>query len=132
MTIDPQIQQLSKHDFLEYLLQLQVLAKEKYSFDIFIENSLPQEDKEKSKEFANLSHYKDDIKVVKQDKRELGVFPTDTFVMADDFNAPLENVAKSQKNIVEILDKYTGAVSNIWNEDAQIYVNRLREDDREF
>ncbi len=42
MTIDPQIQQLSKHDFLEYLLQLQILAKEKYSFDIFIENPLAQ------------------------------------------------------------------------------------------
>ncbi len=42
MTIDPQIQQLSKHDFVEYIHQLQILAREKYSFDIFIENSLSQ------------------------------------------------------------------------------------------
>ncbi len=42
MTISPEIQQLSKQDFLKYLLQLQILAKEKYSFDIFIENNLSQ------------------------------------------------------------------------------------------
>ncbi len=42
MTIDPQIQQLSKQDFVEYLIQLKILAKEKYSFDIFIENRLSQ------------------------------------------------------------------------------------------
>ncbi len=35
-------------------------------------------------------------------------------------------------NIGEILDKYTGKVKNVWNEDAQVYINKLREDDREF
>ncbi len=43
MTIDPQIQKLNKHDFVAYLHQLQIFAREKYSFDIFIENSLSQD-----------------------------------------------------------------------------------------
>ncbi len=45
MTVDRQIQQLDKQDFLEYLYQLQILAKEKFSFDIFIENRLSQNNK---------------------------------------------------------------------------------------
>ncbi len=49
---------------------------------------------EKRQEFANLFRCKDDIKRVKQDKRKLGVFPAGTFVMADDFNAPLEDFAE--------------------------------------
>ncbi len=44
MTIDPQIQQLNRQDFVAYLHQLQILAREKYSFDIFIENRLSQVD----------------------------------------------------------------------------------------
>ncbi len=43
-----------------------------------------------------------------------------------------DEVVVQQRNIGEILDKYTGAVSNVWNEDAQVYINKLREDDREF
>jgi len=45
MTIDTKIQQLDRHDFLEYLHQLQILAKEKFSFDVFIENRLSQNNK---------------------------------------------------------------------------------------
>ncbi len=43
-----------------------------------------------------------------------------------------DEVVVPQRNIGEILDKYTGSVSNLWNEDAQVYINKLREDDREF
>ena len=43
--IAQQIQQLNKHDFMEYIHQLQLLAKEKFSFDIFIENRLSQNNK---------------------------------------------------------------------------------------
>jgi len=45
MTVDRQIQQLDRQDFLEYLHQLQILAREKFSFDIFIENRLSQNNK---------------------------------------------------------------------------------------
>ena len=45
MIITQQIQQLNKHDFVEYIHQLQLLAKEKFSFDIFIENRLSQNNK---------------------------------------------------------------------------------------
>ncbi len=43
-----------------------------------------------------------------------------------------DDVIAPQKNIEEILDKYTGTVENVWNEDAQVYIDKLREDDREF
>ncbi len=58
---------------------------------------------EQRKEYENMLHYKNDFEA--------------------------ENKAK---NIGEILDKYIGTVKNVWNEDAQIYINKLREDDREF
>ncbi len=45
MMIAQQIQQLNKHDFLEYIHQLQLLAKEKFSFDIFVQNRLSQNNK---------------------------------------------------------------------------------------
>ena len=45
MMIAQQIQQLDKHDFVEYIHQLQLLAKKKFSFDIFIENRLSQNNK---------------------------------------------------------------------------------------
>ena len=45
MIITQQIQQLNKHDFVEYIQQLQLLAKKKFSFDIFIENSLSNNNK---------------------------------------------------------------------------------------
>jgi len=41
-------------------------------------------------------------------------------------------VPQKKKKIDEILDKYTGTVKNVWNEDAQVYINKLREDDRGF
>ena len=43
--------------------------------------------------------------------------------------------SKKQKtlSISEILKKHRGKVKNVWeDEDAQLYVNKLREDDREF
>ncbi len=49
---------------------------------------------EKRKEFANLFHYKDDVEELKQDKRKLEVFPKGTFVMTDNFNAPLEDFSE--------------------------------------
>lgn len=58
---------------------------------------------DKKQEFMNLFHYKDDFEEVKK-----------------------------EKNIEEILDKYIGKVKNVWNEDAQVYINKLREDDRDF
>ncbi len=36
------------------------------------------------------------------------------------------------KNFGEILDKYCGSGKGLWKEDAQVYINKLREDDREF
>ena len=45
MMIAQQIQQLNKHEFVEYIHQLQLLAKKKFSFDIFIENRLSQDNK---------------------------------------------------------------------------------------
>ncbi len=45
MMIAQQIQQLDKHDFVEYIHQLQLLAKKKFSFDIFMENRLSQNNK---------------------------------------------------------------------------------------
>jgi len=57
---------------------------------------------EQRKEYENLLHYKKDKKI------------------------------EQKKDIGKILDKYIGTVKNVWNEDAQIYINKLREDDREF
>ncbi len=75
MTIDPQIQQLSKQDFIEYLVQLQILAKEKYSFDIFIEDCLLQ-DAEQNK-----------------NKRKFGLWKNKIGNISDDFNEPLDELS---------------------------------------
>ena len=36
-------------------------------------------------------------------------------------------------NVEDVLKKFKGRVKGVWeNEDAQVYINKLREDDREF
>ncbi len=77
MTIDPQIQQLNRQDFVAYLHQLQLLAREKYSFDIFIQNRLPQ-----SNEFKETTN-----------KRPLGLWKTKISNISSDFNEPLEELS---------------------------------------
>ena len=42
----------------------------------------------------HLFHYKNDFEEVKENKRRLGIFPSGTFVMNDDFNKPLEDFAE--------------------------------------
>ncbi len=77
MTIDPQIQQLNRQDFIAYLHQLQILAREKYSFDIFIKNRLSQ-----INEFEEYTN-----------KRTLGLWKNKIGNISSDFNEPLEELS---------------------------------------
>ncbi len=61
---------------------------------------------DKKQEFANLFHYKDDIAEVEKK------------------TAP--------NNICNTIDKLCGSGKNLWKEDAQVYINKSREDDRQF
>ena len=49
---------------------------------------------DKKQDFMHLFHYRNDFEEVKVNKRRLGIFPSGTFVMNDDFNKPLEDFAE--------------------------------------
>ncbi len=42
------------------------------------------------------------------------------------------NTNNQTNSIKNTISKYAGKVKNVCNEDAQIYINDLRKDDREF
>lgn len=44
--------------------------------------------------------------------------------------ALLEKKIKRREHLLNILDKIRGRGKNIWNMDAQEYINKLRSDDR--
>jgi len=40
--------------------------------------------------------------------------------------------SKTDLDIEKMIDEICGSGKNLWNEDAQVYINKLREDDRIF
>ncbi len=107
MTIDPQIQQLNKQDFIAYLHQLQILAREKYSFDIFIKNRLSQ-----INEFEKNTDNED-------------IYDTT-------FSEQFLKGYNEEDDIYNSIDLLCGSGKGLWGEDAQVYINKSREDDRQF
>ncbi len=81
---------MTKQDIIRQTKSFTIEQKQELAY-YFLLSTISEE---KRKEFANLLNYKDNITEVRQDKRKLEIFPTGTFIMNDDFNAPLEDFAE--------------------------------------
>ena len=56
-----------------------------------------------------------------------------SFNYKNDNTVFIEDNNNKQDKIANAINKFKGSVKGVWNnEDAQIYVNNLRKDDREF
>jgi len=80
---------------------------------------LRQLNPEKKEEFENLFHYK------KQTDSADDVYNS---IVAEQFL----NGYSEEDNIYNSIDSICGSGKGLWKEDAQVYINKLREDDRQF
>ena len=71
-----QTETLNQGDFLNYVFKLQEIAKQKYSLDIFLQN------------FTNLEK----TEAKKKKYRKLGFLQGVAYHIADDFDAPLDDL----------------------------------------